>query len=376
MRLTALYCGLFVASAVVLLVITNGIGSASSAVARVANTNRAGRTVHGIDTSSVSHHYLVGSLIALGVTAVASIVVGWFAAGRVLRPLRVITAATRRISADRLHERLALTGPDDELKDLSSTIDELLARLDGAFAAQRRFVANSSHELRTPLATARALVDIASTRPGPVPAETITLASGVRTELDAIDDMLDGLLALARAQHAALPDQATVSLDDTVAQSVAAQAHLITARQLALHQAYSETRIPVLASPRLLRRMVDNLLDNAITHNHDGGWIRVLLDTSTVAHGSTARLSVENGGDVFDQADVDGLAQPFRRLGADRTGSDNGAGLGLSIVAAIADAHGGTLHLHARAGGGLTATIELPLPQAAALDEPRPGVPS
>jgi hypothetical protein len=122
--------------------------------------------------------------------------------------------------------------------------------------------------------------------------------------------------------------------------------------------------------------MIDNLLDNAITHNHDGGWIRVLLDTSTAAHGSTARLSVENGGDVFDQADVDGLAQPFRRLGADRTGSDNGAGLGLSIVAAIADAHGGTLHLHARAGGGLTATIELPLAQTAALDEPRPGVPS
>jgi signal transduction histidine kinase len=198
----------------------------------------------------------------------------------------------------------------------------------------------------------------------------------VRTELDAIDELLDGLLALARAQHAALPDQGTVSLDDTVSHSVAAHADLITARHLALHQARSGASIPVLASPPLLRRMVDNLLDNAIAHNHDGGWIRVLLDTSTVAHGSTARLTVENGGDVFDQADVDGLAQPFRRLGADRTGSDSGAGLGLSIVAAIADAHGGTLHLRARADGGLTATIELPLAQMTTLDEPHSGVPA
>jgi signal transduction histidine kinase len=376
MRLTALYCGLFVVSAVVLLAITNGIGasssSSSSSVVPVAHTGSAGQTVHGIDAGGVSHQYLVGSLIALGVMVVASIVVGWLAAGRVLRPLRVITAATRRISSDRLHERLSLTGPDDELKDLSDTIDELLARLDGAFAAQRRFVANASHELRTPLATLRALADVAAAKPGPVPAETIALASRVRTELDAIDDLLDGLLALARAQHVALPDQTTISLDRTVAQSVAAHADLITARGLTLQQTSGGDGIPVLASPPLLSRMVDNLLDNAIAHNHDGGWIRL----GTGADAATARLTVENGGGVLDQAAVDGLAQPFRRLGADRTGSDNGAGLGLSIVAAIARAHGGTLRLRARADGGLTATIELPLATAATCDEPRTGAPA
>jgi hypothetical protein len=373
MRLTALYCGLFVASAVVLLAITNEISASSaSSVTPVANSASAGQTAHSINTSGVSYQYLTGSLIALGVMAVASIAVGWLAAGRVLRPLRVITAATRRISADRLHERLALTGPDDELKDLSDTIDELLARLDGAFAAQRRFVANASHELRTPLATLRALADVAAAKPGPVPAETITLASQVRTELDTIDDLLDGLLALARAQHVALPDQTAISLDHTVAQSVAAHAELITARELTLQQTPGGDGIPVLASPPLLSRMVDNLLDNAIVHNHNGGWIRL----GTGADAATARLTIENGGDMLDQAAVDGLAQPFRRLGADRTGSDNGAGLGLSIVAAIAHAHGGTLRLHARADGGLTATIELPLASAASCENPRTGAPA
>jgi signal transduction histidine kinase len=373
LRLTALYCGLFMASAVVLLAITNEIGASSaSSVTPAPSPGSAGQTAHSINTSGVSYQYLTGSLIALGVMAVASIAVGWLAAGRVLRPLRVITAATQRISADRLHERLALTGPNDELKDLSDTIDELLARLDGAFAAQRRFVANASHELRTPLATLRALADVAAAKPGPVPAETITLASRVRTELDTIDDLLDGLLALARAQHAALPDQTTISLDHTVAQSVVAHAKLITARGLTLQQPPGGDGIPVLASPPLLSRMVDNLLDNAIVHNHEGGWIRL----GTGADAATARLTVENGGDMLDQAAVDGLAQPFRRLGADRTGSDNGAGLGLSIVAAIAHAHGGTLRLHARADGGLTATIELPLASAASCDKPRTGAPT
>ena len=194
----------------------------------------------------------------------------------------------------------------------------------------------------------------------------------MRTELDTIDDLLDGLLALARAQHAALPDQTTISLDHTVAQSVAAHADLITARGLTLQQTPGGDGIPVLASQPLLSRMIDNLLDNAITHNHDGGWIRLGIG----ADAATARLTVENGGGVLDQAAVDGLAQPFRRLGADRTGSDNGAGLGLSIVATIARAHSGTLRLRARADGGLTATIELPLATAAICDEPRTGTPT
>jgi signal transduction histidine kinase len=177
MRLTAVYCVLFILSAVVLLAITNGVGSSGSQ--EKSSSSGATTTVVSV-RSGPSHQYLVGSAIALGVMAVVSVAAGWAVAGRALRPLRQMTATTRRISADSLHERLAIDGPGDELKDLADTIDALLERLDGAFAAQRRFVANASHELRTPLAAMRVSVDVAVAKPRPVPPETITLADQVR----------------------------------------------------------------------------------------------------------------------------------------------------------------------------------------------------
>jgi signal transduction histidine kinase len=234
-RLTALYSVLFVVSAVVLLAITNGVGSTSSSATAVGTRGQALSTeVH----TSVSHRYVVGSLIALAVTAAVSVVVGWLAAGRILRPLRAMTAATRRISADNLHDRLAMTGPSDELKDLSDTIDELLGRLDGAFTAQRRFVANASHELRTPLTTIRAMVDVAAAKPGAVPDQSVALAGRVRSELDKVDELLDALLALARARHGALPDQATLSLEPVVSAALAARAGEIAARNLTVQQVH------------------------------------------------------------------------------------------------------------------------------------------
>jgi signal transduction histidine kinase len=353
MRLTALYSVLFVVSAVVLLAIANGVGSTSSSVTAV---DTRGQALSTEVNTSVSHGYVVGSLIALAVMAAASVVVGWLAAGRILRPLRAMTAATRRISADSLHERLAMTGPGDELKDLSDTIDELLGRLDGAFTAQRRFVANASHELRTPLTTIRAMVDVAVAKPGPVPEQTVALAGRVRSQLDTVDELLDALLALARAHHGALPDQATLSLEPVVSAALAARAGEIAARNLTVQEIHGPDGAWVQASQPLLCRMVDNVLDNAIGHNCDGGWIRV----ATGADGATVRLVVENGGAVLDPEQVAGLGQPFRRLAADRTGSDDGAGLGLSIVAAIAEAHAGTLDLRARSGGGLEVAIALP----------------
>jgi signal transduction histidine kinase len=284
-------------------------------------------------------------------------VLGWLVAGRVLRPLRQMTAATRRISADSLHERLAVTGPGDELKDLADTIDGLLERLEGAFAAQRRFVANASHELRTPLTTMRASVDVAVAKPEPVPAQTIALADRLRAELDRVDGLLDGFLALARAQHGDLPGQTTLSLEYLAAAALAVRADAIAARHLTVHHATGSDGTWVTGSQALLCRMVDNVLDNAIGHNRDGGWISVTTGTD----GHLARLVVETGGDVLDAGQVSQLAQPFRRLGADRTGSDHGSGLGLSIVDAIAVAHGGTLGLRARAEGGLAVSIGLPL---------------
>ena len=375
MRLTALYCVLFVLSAVVLLAITNGVGSSTSQTTTTVTSGGAqqGRTVAVQAQTATSHQYLLGSAIALGVMVVVSVAAGWVVAGRVLRPLRVMTATTRRISADSLHERLAIDGPGDELKDLADTIDALLERLDGAFAAQRRFVANASHELRTPLATMRVSLDVAVAKPGPVPPGTITLADQVRAELDKVDQLLDGLLVLARAQHGALPGRAVLPLDYVVSAALAAQEDAITARNLTVQHVSGSDGIWVEGSQPLLRRMADNVIGNAVCHNRDGGWIRI----TTTADNGAARLTIENGGDILDPAQAAGLAQPFRRLGADRTGSDDGAGLGLSIVAAITQAHRGSLQLHARPGGGLKVTITLPLaPRAAAITGSQAGVPA
>ena len=227
-----------------------------------------------------SHNLLISSAIALGVMTLASAVLGWAIAGRVLRPLRAMTAATRRISEDSLHERLALPGPDDELKDLGDTIDGLLGRLEAAFAAQRRFVANASHELRTPLTTMRASLDVAIAKPGPVPAPTIALAARLRTELDRVDRLLDGFLMLARAQHEVTSRLDQVSLGDLAAAALAARSAGIAARGLTVRQVDGSSGAQVRGNAALLGRMVQNVIDNAVGHNIDGGWIRVAAGTA------------------------------------------------------------------------------------------------
>ena len=379
-RLTALYGALFLVSGAVLLAIASGVVVSSSRTS-VTAVNQAALSpltqdqirIHELQAelasaeaqihSGVSHGLLVGSAIALGIMTVVSLVLGWIVAGRVLRPLRQMTVTTRRISADSLHERLAVAGPGDELKDLADTIDGLLGRLEEAFAAQRRFVANASHELRTPLTTMRASVDVAVAKPEPVPAQTIALADRLRGELDRVDGLLDGFLALARAQHGDLAGQATLSLEYLTAAALAVRADAIAARHLTVHHVTGADGTWVTGSQPLLCRMVDNVVDNAIGHNRDGGWI----SATTGADEHVARLVVETGGDVLDADQVSQLTQPFRRLSADRTGSDHGSGLGLSIVEAITTAHGGTLDLQARPEGGLRVSIALPLAPAGRL---------
>jgi signal transduction histidine kinase len=299
---------------------------------------------------------LTGSAVALVVMVAVSAVLGRTVAGRVLRPLRMITATTRRISADNLHQRLTITAPQDEVKDLADTIDGLLERLEGAFDAQRLFAANASHELRTPLATMRAALDVAMAKPPPIPASTTALADRLRTELDQTDRLLDGLLMLARSQHGTPPDPATTALAGLVSDALDARSARITAMDLTVHQRLDD-RAWIHGSRTLLVRMVDNVIDNAVTHNHRGGWIRV---TATI-NGPEALLVVETGGQLLDHEHVARLAQPFQWLGAERTSNAHGSGLGLSIVSAIATTHGGSLDLHARPEGGLQVAITLPL---------------
>jgi len=304
--------------------------------------------------ATLMHHLLVYSGIALAIMALAAAVLGWLLAGRVLRPLRSITTATQRITAHSLHERLALAGPDDEVKALADTIDDLLGRLEEGFDAQKRFIANASHELRTPLTMMRTALDVASGKPGPPAPQTARLAARIRTGLDKADRLVDGFLVLARAQRGPVPPGVTVSLGETAETALAEHGQAIAGMRLSVEQDLSAA--PVQGTALLLARMTDNLIDNAIRHNQPGGWIRVT--TSTV--GTQARLIIENGGPVFDDQDVRELAQPFRRLGGDRTSTGNGTGLGLSIVASIAAAHNGTLQLSARADGGFHAAVMLP----------------
>jgi signal transduction histidine kinase len=294
---------------------------------------------------------LAGSLVALLVMVAVSLLLGRVLAKRVLRPLRLITSATRRISADSLDRRLAVTGPADEVKDLADTIDELLERLEASFAAQRRFVANASHELRTPLATMRASLDVAVAKPGPA-ASTVALGDRMRTQLDRVDHLLDGFLVLARAQHGALADVAPVDLGDLVGAALSERS-ADTHRKALNVTVDLPASAAIQGSPALLARLVGNVVDNAVTHNENGGWIRIAV----AAGEEETVLVVETGGRVLDQRQIDRLAQPFERLGGDRTGS---SGLGLSIVAAVAAAHGGRLALLARPEGGLSVSITLP----------------
>ncbi len=309
----------------------------------------------------VIHQLLAYSGIALAIMALAAAVLGWVVAGRVLRPLRSITTATQAITAHNLHERLALPGPNDELKALADTVDDLLGRLEEAFEAQKRFIANASHELRTPLTMMRTALDVATGKPGPPAPQTARLAARIRTGLDKADRLVDSFLALARAQRGPGPHGVTVSLGETAETALAEHGQAIASMHLSVEQDLSTA--PVQGTGLLLARMTDNLIDNAIRHNQPGGWLRV----TTRSEGTLARLVVENGGPLFDERDIRELAQPFRRLGGDRTSTGNGTGLGLSIVAAIAETHNGTLQLHARAGGGFQATVTLPTAEARAL---------
>ena len=247
------------------------------------------------------------STVALGIMAVVSIALGWLMAGRALSPVRTMTAATRQISEENLHERLALTGPNDELKELGDTIDGLLARLQAAFEAQRRFVANASHELRTPLTLERAMIEVALADPH-ADADSLravcerVLAAGAQQER-----VIEALLTLARSQRG-LEERRPVDLAEVVA---AALADLGPEPRI-------DATLEVAATSgdrRLLERLVVNLLDNAVRHNVRDGWVRV----RTGVEGERALLRVENSGPIVPSDEVANLVEPFRRTTADRS---------------------------------------------------------
>lgn len=312
------------------------------------------------------HTLLVWFAVALGVMAVVSVVLGWVMGGRVLRPLRRITATARHISEANLHERLALAGPSDEITDLADTIDGLLARLEGAFDAQKSFVANASHELRTPLAMMRTSLDVAAAKSPPISTDASILSAKVREGLDQAERLVESFLVLARAERGVIDDLSTVSLAQVAEGALAARRDAAADAGVVLRRLLDQA--DVAGSGPLLVRLAVNLVDNAVRYNEPAGWVEV----ATSAEGPTARLIVENTGRALEAAEVRQLDRPFRRGGAERTYSDGGVGLGLSIVAAIAAAHHGTVDLKARPEGGLRVVVTLP---RRADRQPAPGAP-
>src|SRR5690349_754591 len=281
-RFTILYAVVFLLSGIGLLVLTNLLSGGRASQVAPAGPPSAQTDLAAADQRArllqeqlndvhqqQSRQLLVASLLALVVMAVVSLLLGRGLAQRVLRPLRLITSATRRISADSLDQRLAVTGPADEVKDLADTIDGLLERLEASFAAQRRFVANASHELRTPLATMRASLDVAVAKPDPA-TSTVALADRLRTQLDRVDHLLDGFLVLARAQHGALADAAPIDLGDLVGAALRERSADARAKGLSV-TVDVPPRTALHGSPALLARLVGNLVDNAVTHNERGG---------------------------------------------------------------------------------------------------------
>jgi signal transduction histidine kinase len=376
LRLTLLYGGLFLLAGIAMLTLTNVLVAHATAIREIIRGSGSGShriTVGGASSTTPSdvpaqveqlreqaarqhasdlHQLLVQSGIALGIATVLAFAAGWLVAGRVLRPLRTMTTTAQQISQHNLHERLGLTGPDDEVKELADTIDGLLARLQDAFDAQRRFVANVSHELRTPLTWERALIEVSLADPR---ASTETLRGSLAELLASGHDqerLIEALLTLATSERgldrrdpldlAALTRDVLQQPSECVDGSPHLDADLAPAR--------------IMGNSDLVKRLIANLIDNAHRYNHPGGRIQVRTSTQN----GQAVLAVANTGPIICAAEIDRLVQPFQRLTGERTTHPDGHGLGLSIVASIARAHEAQLTIHAAHGGGLDIEITFP----------------
>jgi signal transduction histidine kinase len=286
-------------------------------------------------------------LAIMGAMAVLSGALGWFVSGRVLRPMSEITATARRVSRESLHERIALEGPDDELKQLADTFDSMLGRLEAGFERQAAFVRNASHELRTPLSVIRTEADVTLADEADDPAALRRSLAVVREAGERSERLIEALLTLARADRDDRP-RSEVDLGQLVQQLID-EADLDGLRlELAVRPAC------VLGDRELLRTMAANLIDNAVRHNSADGWIEIRTESA----GEEARLEISNSGQVITAAEAASLTEPFRRLGPARTG--DGLGLGLSIAAAVAQTHGGRLAIDPLERGGLRISIALP----------------
>ena len=361
-RLTLVATGLSAAVSVLLLwlgwLLVGGVVAAvpdlpPGSTVKVNGVPVAARQLGDALAEAARHRVLQAGSVAFLLAVIATVLLAWVITGQVLRPLHDVTATARRLSAESLDERLRLPGPRDEVAELADTFDAMLDRLQAAFQSQRRFVANASHELRTPLAVVRTEVDVTLADPAADAAELRRMASVIRDATLRAQQLVDGLLVLARTEGGALRAREVADLADLAEAAlriVASEAH-----SRALQISKRMTPALTVGDPALLERVVGNLVENAVRHNVDGGWVEVC----TNREGAHITLRVASSGDVIAPEAVTALFEPFHRGGVARTAHD-GAGLGLSIVHAVVVAHGGTVHAEPVPGGGLAVTVQLP----------------
>ncbi|MFJ8587898.1 sensor histidine kinase [Streptomyces sp. NPDC093595] len=294
------------------------------------------------------------SLFALLGLSIIAFAFGYAMAGRVLSPLGKITRTARNVAGTDLSRRIELDGPDDELKELADTFDDMLDRLERAFTAQQRFVANASHELRTPLAINRTLLEVQLSDPG-APAELHQLGRTLLATNERSEQLVEGLLLLARSDNQ-IVERKAVDLSEVASRAI----EQVRAEAEAKGVEVRGERAPAVVQGNgvLLERIALNLVQNAVRYNvPEGGWVEV---TTEAQHGQ-AVLVVSNTGPVVPAYEIDNLFEPFRRLRQERTGSDKGVGLGLSIARSVARAHGGRIIAEPREGGGLVMRVTLPV---------------
>ncbi|WBB72100.1 HAMP domain-containing sensor histidine kinase [Micromonospora sp. WMMD1128] len=305
---------------------------------------------------AASRELLLKGLLALLAISVVGVAGAYLVAGRALRPLHQVTATARRLGEATLDERIGWSGADDEVAELAETFDAMLDRITAAFEAQKRFVANASHELRTPLAVMRTEIDVTLSDDDADLGEYRRMAGVVREASERANGLVDALLVLARSEAQTgrrLARRAESDLAVGTANALSAVSREVERIGLKVHTSLRPA--PVVGDPGLLDRLAGNLVENAVRYNHLHGrmWVRTGTD------GQRSWLVVGNTGFEVTPAEVPGLFEPFRRGGQERTGA-RGSGLGLSIVRAVCDAHGGTVKAVAQPGGGLEVTVTLP----------------
>jgi signal transduction histidine kinase len=341
-RLTLLYVALFGTSAGLLLGVSYWL-----------MRRHLFRTLPSDQAASTASTLAVQFTLAFAGMVVLASVAGWLLAGRRLEPLRHVTDTARRVSGERLDERVGLDGPADEVHRLSEALDEMLDRLAESFEAQRRFVANASHELRTPLTLMRTEVEVALSDPDSDERRLREMGEVVLDEAERTEALLDGLMTLARAQRALLRTE-PADLADGLRTAAAAVSREAGASGIRLR--VDAAPAGVRGDRRLLERLAANLMENAVRYNRSGG----VVQASTSVVDGRPTLRVENTGPTISREQLGRLTAPFDRLG--RHADGRGAGLGLSIARSVVDAHRGELLLEARPEGGLVVTAVLPAP--------------